>query len=99
MHIMKKYWFRTASVMVVGLVAIYFLVKVVLVISFPKTFVPQDFTDAHGRGAIIAEEIVASSETSIANLENIRQADERGNYTDGLNLVSKEIQDNEAAFC
>lgn len=98
MHIMKKYWFRTASVMVVGLVAIYFLVKVVLVISFPKTFVPQDFTDARGRGAIIAEEIVASSETSIANLENIRQADERGNYTDGLNLVSKEIQDNEAAF-
>ena len=98
MHIMKKYWFRTASVMVVGLVAIYFLVKVVLVISFPKTFVPQDFTDARGSGAIIAEEIVASSETSIANLENIRQADERGNYTDGLNLVSKEIQDNEAAF-
>ena len=98
MHIMKKYWFRTASVVVVGLAVIYFLVKIVLVISSPKTFVPQDFTDARGRGAIIAEEIVASSEASIANLENISQADEKGNYTDGLNLVSKEIQDNEAAF-
>ncbi len=98
MHIIKKYWFRTTSVIVVGVVVIYFLVKIALLISFPNPFVPQDFTDARGKGAVIAEEIVASSEASIANLENIRQADEKGNYTDGLNLVSKEIQDNEAAF-
>ena len=97
MHIIKKYWFRTVSVIVVGVAAVYFLVKIVLFISYPQPFVPQDFTDARGKGAVIAEEIVASSEASIANLENISQEDEKGNYEGGLNLVSKEIQDNGTA--
>ena len=96
-HIIKKYWFRTVSVIVVSAAVIYFLVKIALVASSPKPFVPQDFTDARGRGAIIAEEIVASSEASITNLAIISQEDEKGNYNDGLNLVSKEIQDNGVA--
>ena len=94
---MKKYWFRAVSTIVVGAVVIYFLVKIALVASSPKPFVPQDFTDARGKGAVIAEEIVALSEASIANLELIGQYDEKKNYEDGLNLVSEEVQDNEAA--
>ncbi len=97
MSMLKKYWFRAISVIVVSAAIIYFLVKIAMVASSPKPFVPQDFTDARSRGAVIAEEIVASSEVSISNLSVISQADEKGNYEEGLNLVSKEIQDNESA--
>ncbi len=97
MRVMKNYWFRTISIILVGFVVIYFLFKIAIIVGSPKPFVPKDFTDARGRGAVIAEEIVASSEASIANLSVISQADEKGNYEDGLNLVSKEIQDNETA--
>lgn len=97
-HLIKKYWFRTVSAIVVSAVVIYFLFKIALIYSSPQPFVPQDFIDARGRGALISEEIVVSSEASITNLAAISQADEQGNYEDALNLVSKEIQDNEAAF-
>ncbi len=82
---LKKYWFRAISVIVVSAAIIYFLVKIAMVASSPKPFVPQDFTDARSRGAVIAEEIVASSEVSISNLSVISQADEKGNYEEGLN--------------
>jgi hypothetical protein len=97
MRMTKNYWFRTISIILVGVVVIYFLFKIAIIVSSTKPFVPKDFTDARSRGAVIAEEIVASSEASIVNLSVISQADEKGNYEDGLNLVSKEIQDNEAA--
>src|SRR3989344_3447748 len=96
-HLVKKYWFRTVSVIVVGVVIVYFLVKIALVASSPQPFVPQEFIDARAKGAVIAEEIVTSAQISITNLAAISAEDEKGNYENGLNLVSKEIQDNGTA--
>lgn len=96
-HLIKKYWFRTVSVIVVGVVIVYFIVKIALVASSPKPFVPQEFINARANGSVIAEEIVVFSQASITNLAAISAEDEKGNYENGLNLVSKEIQDNGTA--
>ncbi len=58
--------------------------------------VPITFTDARSQGAIIAQNIVNLSNHSTADLEQINQLDQQGNYKDALtlttNLVSQSQQ-------
>jgi len=50
--------------------------------------VPQDFTAARLRGAIIAEAIVTTSNDSTADLAEVNQFDQEGKYSDALAITN-----------
>ena len=49
--------------------------------------IPASFTTARNQGAIIAQNIVSTSNGSTATLEKIDQYDQEGDYTDALKLT------------
>ncbi len=81
----------------VAVAAVYFFMKLSDIGSANEPFVPMEFREARGNGAVISERIVILSKESIANLAEISAEDEIGNYTAGLKLVLKEIERNEKA--
>ncbi len=54
--------------------------------------VPQAFTDARMQGALISQNIVNLSNQSTLDLMKINEYDERGNYTEALNLTTDVIK-------
>ena len=58
--------------------------------------VPQDFTAARLQGAIIAQNIVNSSNESTAELQKINEYDKEGDYTDALSLTTSLVGQSEA---
>ena len=59
--------------------------------------VPEDFLKARQQASIIALEIIAISNSSTVNFNQIAQLDSQGNYTEALILVSQELQRNAEA--
>lgn len=54
--------------------------------------VPQAFTDARLKGALISQNIVNLSNESTLDLAKISEYDTRGNYTEALNLTTDVIK-------
>jgi len=96
-QMIKKHWLRVLIFLAVAAAAIYFFTKLPSIGGANETFVPAEFIDARGNGAVIAERIVSLSKESITNLAEISAEDEIGNYTAGLELVLKEVERNEKA--
>ena len=72
---------------------IFFVVAVVagygIVLFFQfQSRVPEAFVNARSQGAIIAQNIVTTSNQSTATLEQVNKDDLAGNYKDALTLVS-----------
>ena len=97
MKTIRKYWFIVLIVIALVAVVAYIFVRSPEALRFNKGFVPPEFLEARTRGAMIAEDIVGLSKESISNLSNISADEEIGNYTGGLNLVLKEVENNEKA--
>jgi hypothetical protein len=57
--------------------------------------VPTAFETARDQGAIIAESIVATSNTSTAELAQVDQYDKQGDYTDALKLTQGLVSDSQ----
>jgi len=93
----RKHWLKIAVIAAVAVVAIYVFVKIPSISNSAEPFVPGEFLEARGKGAVIAERIVNLSKESIANLSEISSEDEIKNYTSGLNLILKEVERNEKA--
>jgi len=73
---------------------IYFLLRFFVV--EPKT-IPENFLMARQEASIIASEIVAISNESINNLNEIAQLDKEKKYTEALLLTSQELERNRQA--
>lgn len=54
-------------------------------------YVPIEFLEARRRAVNSANKIISLTEQSASNLEHINGADQRGDYTKGLELVTAEI--------
>ncbi|MBU6500523.1 MAG: hypothetical protein KGJ89_03660 [Patescibacteria group bacterium] len=54
--------------------------------------IPQDFTDARLQGALISQNIVNLSNQSVLDLSKINELDNRGSYTDALNMTTDVIK-------
>ena len=80
------------SVIVLFIASIGYLAFVLL---SNRVYVPRDFFEARGRGAAIAESIVALTGKSVSNLKQISLLDEDKDYSDGLDLVLEEIARND----
>ena len=57
-------------------------------------YVPIEFLESRNRAASAAEKITSLTNISASNLERINDADQRGDYAEGVNLVVKEIERN-----
>jgi len=57
--------------------------------------IPEAFTDARSQGAIIAQNIVDTSNSSTAELATINQLDQQGNYSQALTLTNGLIAQSE----
>lgn len=66
--------------------------------------IPKEFTDARMQGAIIAQNIVDLSNKSTADLGKVSELDQKGNFTEALNMTtdlikrSQEIRDQAVAL-
>jgi hypothetical protein len=58
--------------------------------------IPEAFTDARSQGAIIAENIVETSNSSTAELAKINTLDQQGNYSQALVLTNGLITQSES---
>ena len=76
------------SLWIIALVAIgaslYFFVN--------KAFIPESFTESRRNSAIVAKEIVALTETSLANLDKIASYDREYRFNSALALVRGELE-------
>lgn len=74
------------------LIVIIFVVLIIAGYAFAaywqgRNGVPAAFTTARNQGAIIAQNIVSTSNGSTATLEKIDQYDQKGDYADALKLT------------
>lgn len=60
-------------------------------------FIPPAFLEARSRGSVFAENIVKLTSESIDNLSLISNEDKAGNYSQGIDLIIKELSRNELA--
>jgi hypothetical protein len=60
--------------------------------SSSGSFVPKDFSEARGRSATIASELVSDLDTSLQNLNKISEEDKNGRYSSALELVEQETE-------
>ena len=58
--------------------------------------IPEAFTGARSQGAIIAENIVSTSNESTAELQKINELDQEGDYKDALTLTNGLITQSES---
>ena len=87
---LRNDWILLSSIVVFVVVVGYALFTLIK----GSIYVPREFFEARGKGAVIAEDIVKLSGESINNLQEISRFDGEQNYSDGLDLVLKEIPRN-----
>jgi len=63
-----------------------------LLFSGGESFVPENFTEARGRSAVIASEIVSDLNLSLQSLEKISGEDRNQRFLSALRLVEQEIE-------
>ena len=78
---------RRAKIIIIFII-ILALGSGLLVFLQAQSQVPDSFTAARTQGAIIAQNIVTLSDQSTANLEQVSQDDQKGDYTDALTLTT-----------
>lgn len=91
LNTIRRDWLFLFAIVLFGASIAYFL----FVVFRQSVYVPKEFFEARGQGAVIAESIVKLSGEAMGNLKMIGQLDEEKKYSDGLDMVLQEISRNE----
>lgn len=79
---------KTWAILVIAVVGVVLLGKLVL---FPGKSIPVEFAEARLKGAAVAQTIVVFSGSALKSLETIAQYDKRGDTSEALILISREL--------
>ena len=87
---MKSFSRRTKLLLFFGFIVVGTYLAITLARSFGGG-VPTAFSEARMQGALIAQNIVDTSNKSVSDLEQINKFDKEGNFTEALNLITVEV--------
>lgn len=91
--VVRRNWIWIVAIVLAALI----LAFVIRLVDNSRPYVPPEFLKARASGSDSSKIIVNISENSIENLKTIQGYENSGNYTAGLNLVLKEINQNNVA--
>lgn len=88
---------RRIRIFILFIIIIFLAYFTVRLITPPSKNIPSDFLKAREEASLMAKNIVAISGKTAENLNRISDFDKKGEYTEALNLISEELNNNNEA--
>ncbi len=88
---------RRIRIFIIFIIIIFLAYFIVKIITPPSKNIPLEFLKAREEASLMAKNIVAISGKTAENINKISDFDKKGEYTEALNLISEELNNNNEA--
>src|SRR3989344_6222231 len=88
---------RRIRIFILFIIIIFLTYFIVRLITPPSKNIPPDFLKAREEASLMAKKIVVISGKTAENINRISDFDKKGEYTEALNLISEELNNNNKA--